>query len=122
MDQLTATSGSDSAPHLLTNKRGAQSPPAGVFTQPCVTQYVLLALEEAVERGLISADEITQEKLENFLSRFGRKFYKLPQTTNRIVLEKKGEKIPESIKSENGTEVGLSRGGDGGVFSLSWNA
>jgi dihydroorotase len=86
-----------------------------------VTQYVLLALEEAVERGLVSSDEITQEKLENFLSRFGRRFYKLPESENRIVLERTGDKIPETIKSQDGsTEVALSRGGDGGVFSLSW--
>lgn len=85
-----------------------------------MTQYVLLALEEAVERGLVSPDDITQERLENFLSRFGRRFYKLPQTGNRILLEKKGEKIPETIKNQDATEIALSRGGDGGVFSLSW--
>lgn len=117
-----STSGSDSAPHLLSAKRG-EKVPAGVFTQPCVTQYVLLALEEAIERGLVSPDDITQEKLENFLSRFGRRFYKLPETGNRIVLERLGEKIPVSIKSQDGiTEVALSRGGDGDVFSLSWKS
>ncbi|RMJ23745.1 dihydroorotase [Aspergillus sp. HF37] len=114
--------GSDSAPHLLPSKR-AEKAPAGVFTQPCVTQYVLLALEEAIERGLVSSDEITQEKVGNFLSRFGRRFYKLPESENRIVLERKGDKIPETIKSQDGsTEVALSRGGDGGVFSLSWKS
>ena len=73
---------------------------------------------------MISADEITQEKLEGFLSRFGRRFYKLPETKNRIVLERKeGEKIPETIRSKDGeTEVALSRGGDGGVFGLRWVA
>lgn len=83
---------------------------------------MLLALEEAVERGLIGADDITQEKLEGFLSKSGRRFYKLPETKNRIVLERKGEKIPETIRSADGTEVALSRGGDQGVFSLSWAA
>lgn len=60
--------------------------------------------------------------MENFLSRFGRRFYKLPETRNRIVLERKGERVPVSIKSEDGTEVALSRGGDGEVFSLSWKS
>lgn len=81
---------------------------------------MLLALEEAVERGLVSSDEISQEKLEDFLSRSGRRFYKLPEAKNRLVLERKGEKIPESIKSADGTEVALSRGGEVSIFSLSF--
>jgi dihydroorotase len=86
-----------------------------------VTQLVLLALEEGVERGVITDDDITQEKLEGFLSRNGRKFYKLPETASKkIVLERKGEKIAESIKSKNGNvEVGISRAGTE-VFSLQW--
>ena len=40
---------------------------------------------------------------------------------NRIVLERKGARIPESIKSEDGSiEVALFRGG-GNVLSLSWD-
>lgn len=119
---LTRISGSDSAPHPRAAKQGGADgtakPPAGVFTQPFVVQYVLLALEEGVERGVITNDDITQEKLENFLSVYGRNFYKLPQTKNRIVLERKGEVIPESVKSEE-VEIACSRGGDQ-VFSLSW--
>ncbi|KAI9163479.1 dihydroorotase [Paramyrothecium foliicola] len=115
--------GSDSAPHPLQSKTSAPEgkAPAGVFTQPCVTQLVLLALEEAVERGVISDDDVTQEKLENFLSRSGRKFYQLGEAANRkIVLERKGEKIAESVKNENGNvEVGISRAGTE-VFSLRW--
>ncbi|CEJ90137.1 Putative Dihydroorotase, homodimeric type [[Torrubiella] hemipterigena] len=113
--------GSDSAPHPLESKTTAEQgkTPAGVFTQPYVTQLVLLALEEAVERGVITDDDITQEKLEGFLSRNGRRFYKLPETApGKIVLERKGEKIATSIKSET-VEVGNSRGGDE-VFTLTW--
>ena len=82
---------------------------------------MLLGLEEAVERGVISDDDITQEKLEGFLSRNGRKFYKLPETSGRkIILERKGEKIPVSTKTEDGAvEVGISRAGVE-TFSLSW--
>jgi dihydroorotase len=119
-------SGSDSAPHPIIAKRGGidgkSKAPAGVFTQPFVSQIVILALEEAIERGVINEEDITQERLEKFLGGFGRQFYKLPDAAKgtRIVLERKGEKIPESIKSEDGSmEVALSRGGDN-VFSLRW--
>ncbi|EGR45517.1 uncharacterized protein TRIREDRAFT_110899 [Trichoderma reesei QM6a] len=115
--------GSDSAPHPLTSKTSAAQgkAPAGVFTQPYVTQLVLLALEEGIERGVISEDDVTQDKIEGFLSRFGRRFYKLPETSgNRIILERKGEKILPSVKSESGeVEVGISRAGTE-VFSLTW--
>ena len=121
---LIPSSGSDSAPHPRLAKQGGAEgtakPPAGVFTQPCVVQYVLLALEEGVERGVIANEDITPEKLANFLSGYGRRFYKLPEATERIVLERKGEVIPESVKSEEGSvEVALSRGGEK-VFSLTW--
>lgn len=116
-------SGSDSAPHPLASKSG-QPVPAGVFTQPFATQLVLRALEDAVERGVVSDDGVTQEKLELFLSRAGRCFYKLPEPEAagaKIVLERKGATIPASIKSGDGSglEVGLSKAG-ASVFSLRW--
>ena len=93
--------------------------PAGVFTQPAATQLVLLALEEAIERGDIKEEDLTQQKLEDFLSRSGRRFYQLPEPSKRkLVLERKGETIPESVKSADGSvEVGISRGGTE-VFSI----
>ncbi|KAK3937217.1 dihydroorotase homodimeric type [Diplogelasinospora grovesii] len=114
--------GSDSAPHPIQTKTEVQpggKAPAGVFTQPYVTQLVLLALEEAVERGVITDEDVMQERLEGFLSRNGRRFYKLPdETQKKIVLERKGETIAQSVKSEDGkVEVGISRGG-AEVFSL----
>ncbi|WJG35169.1 uncharacterized protein FOBCDRAFT_200302 [Fusarium oxysporum Fo47] len=115
--------GSDSAPHPLQSKTSAEQgkAPAGVFTQPYVVQLVLLGLEEAIERGVISEADVTQEILENFLSRNGRRFYKLPDTSGKkIILERKGDKIPTSIKSaDSKTEVGISRHG-AEVFSLTW--
>ncbi|KAI1370926.1 amidohydrolase 2 [Hypoxylon crocopeplum] len=115
--------GSDSAPHPLQSKTSAAQgkAPAGVFTQPFVTQLVLIALEEAIERGVIIAADVTQEKLEGFLSRFGRRFYKLPEVSGeKIVLERKAEKIPPSIASEDGLfEVGISKAGTD-VYSLRW--
>ncbi|KAG9504170.1 hypothetical protein J7337_004136 [Fusarium musae] len=115
--------GSDSAPHPLQSKTSAEQgkAPAGVFTQPYVVQLVLLGLEEAIDRGVISEADVTQEILENFLSRNGRCFYKLPETSGKkIILERKGDKIPTSIKSaDSKTEVGISRHG-AEVFSLTW--
>jgi dihydroorotase len=98
--------------------------PAGVYTQSFATQLVLLALEEATERGLIKEEEVSQERLEQFLSRSGRRFYKLPdpvaEGSPRILLERKVETIPTSIKSTDGTvEIGLSRAA-APVFSLRW--
>lgn len=120
-------SGSDSAPHPLVSKiktQNGQAVPAGVFTQPFASQLVILALEEAIGRGVLEVDEVTQDRLEQFLSRSGRRFYKLPDPAtegqSKIVLERKGETIPTSIKSADGTlEIGLSRS-MAPVFSLSW--
>ena len=89
-----------------------------------ITQLVILALEEAIGRGVLEADEVTQDQLEQFLGRSGRRFYKLPDPATegqpKIVLERKGETIPTSIKSADGTlEVGLSKS-MAPVFSLSW--
>jgi dihydroorotase len=106
----------------LISKQTGEKVPAGVFTQPFCTQLVLLAFEDAITRGVIGEKDITQERLEQFLSRSGRRFYKLPQPddSQKIILERKGEKIPLSISSADGTlEVGLSRATDS-VFSLSW--
>jgi dihydroorotase len=115
----TRFSGSDSAPHSLASKTNVQTP-AGVFTQPFATQLVILALEEAMERGVIEEHDVTQERLELFLSRAGRRFYKLPEQAPKIVLERKGETIPISVKDANGgLEVGLSKAGSP-VFSLHW--
>ena len=94
-----------------------------MFTQPFATQLVILALEEAAKRGAISEDDITQERLEQFLSKSGRRFYKLPDSAagTKIVLERKGEKIPTSIKNPDGSvEIGISRAG-ADVLSLRWD-
>ncbi|KAI1822801.1 dihydroorotase [Xylaria intraflava] len=112
--------GSDSAPHPLINKQG-KPVPAGVFTQPYATQLVLLALEEATEKGIIDEKDVTQENIEGFLSLFGRRFYRLPEPSPlgpRIALKRIGEAIPASIKSADGNlEIGISRS-ETTVFSL----
>ena len=117
-------SGSDSAPHPFAAKRsvdGRNKAPAGVYTQSFVTQYILLALQEAVEGGLIQEDEVTLERLAQFLGGFGRQFYRLPDPSRqRIVLERKLERIPDRIGTDGGpVEVALWRADDP-VFSLRW--
>lgn len=123
---MTCSSGSDSAPHPIIAKRGGKSgtdePAAGVFTQPVATQYVLLALEEAIERGAINEEEVTLERLAQFMGGFGRKFYRLPQAskTTKIHLRKDGTKVPISIKEDStGLEVAISRAGSA-IRSLTW--
>ncbi|OAL26281.1 dihydroorotase, homodimeric type [Fonsecaea nubica] len=107
-------------PHALSSKTQAKPVPAGVFTQPFATQLVLLAFEEAIARGVLSDDQVTQDNLEGFLSRSARRFYKVPDPSGVIVLERKGERVPTSIKTEGGdVEIGLSKAG-AEVFSLSW--
>ncbi|KAI0811612.1 Dihydroorotase [Xylaria sp. FL0064] len=112
--------GSDSAPHPLVNKQG-KPVPAGVFTQPYATQLVLLALEEATEKGIIDEKDVTQEHIAGFLSLNGRRFYKLQEpspTGPRVIMKKTGEMIPPSIRSADGTlEIGISRAG-ATVFSM----
>ena len=119
-------SGSDSAPHPTSAKQlsadGTTKPAAGVYTQSYATQYILLALEDAIDRGIIAEGDVTQERLEKFLSSSGRRFYKLPEAESKIILERKGERIVEIIKNGDGSvEVALSRGG-AEVFSLKWAA
>ena len=116
-------SGSDSAPHSLVSKTNSQAPPAGVFTQIFATQYVLLALEDATRLNVIDPKDVTQERLEQFLSLSGRKFYKLPHdaaSIPKIALTRRGSKIPERISNEDDSlKIGLVRAGNP-ILSLSW--
>lgn len=82
-------------------------------------------MEEAVEEGWVHIDEVTKEALAEFLGKRGRRFYQIesfPQDKEqqRILLWKKGERIPESIKSQDGSieVVPFRRGED--IWSLKW--
>ncbi|KAH9835955.1 Translation factor GUF1, mitochondrial [Teratosphaeria destructans] len=110
--------GTDSAPHPAKVKR-ADRFAAGVFTQPHAVGYVIDALAEGVELGVIKEDEVTQEKLEDFLSNFGRKFYKVEDDRGeRMVLKKPTESVEELLRSVDGEiEVVPFRRG-----KLTWDA
>ncbi|EEA21047.1 dihydroorotase [Talaromyces marneffei ATCC 18224] len=114
--------GSDSAPHPIQSKKGAGATAAGCFTQPYVSQIVIKALEVATEQGWINENELTLEAIEGFLSGFGRKFYKLPaaNSTKKIRLEKKGEKIPDIVRSADGAVEIVPWGRGREVRSLTW--
>ncbi|KAJ2892695.1 putative dihydroorotase [Zalerion maritima] len=121
--------GTDSAPHDISAKKGlggdagttttitttvsmiSTKTAAGVFTQPYAVAYVLTALEEAVERGDIRDEDITQELLEGVLGGFGRNFYGVKdESGEKIVLKKGSEVVMESVKGE-GVQVVPFRSG-----------
>lgn len=114
--------GTDSAPHDISAKKGKGATAAGVFTQPYAVPYVLAALEEAVARGDVAAGQVTQELLEGFLGGFGRRFYGVEAATKeeeRIVVEKRGEVVAESVRGDGGLEVVPFRKGKE-TWSVRW--
>lgn len=83
--------GTDSAPHPLTAKKGGPEGvsgkcSAGVFTQPFATQFVLEAFEGAVEKKLIPKEAVREEILRGFLGEFGRAFYGVDKSNEKIVV------------------------------------
>lgn len=116
--------GSDSAPHPVQSKRGRDGTVAGCFTQPWATALVIDALGEGIDQGWIREEDVTLESIENFLSGYGRAFYKIPRSTEsdgpKIRLERKGEIIPEAVRSQDGSieVVPFRRGQE--TWSLTW--
>ncbi|KAL9097508.1 MAG: hypothetical protein Q9165_000404 [Trypethelium subeluteriae] len=93
--------GSDSAPHPLTAKRGADKIAAGVFTQPYATQVVLDAFEQACQAGILQPEDVTLDSLEKFLSLSGRKFYRVEdERKERIAIYKANETIADILRSD----------------------
>jgi dihydroorotase len=64
--------GTDSAPHPRSSKTVGKGVAAGVFTQPYALQYV----------AQVFSTHGQFEKLRNFVTDFGRSFYKLPPATH----------------------------------------
>lgn len=109
--------GTDSAPHDVSAKMGTKAA-AGVFTQPYACQYVLTALEEAVARGDIKDEEITEEFLRGFLGEWGRKFYGIEKSASKIVLKKEGGLIAQSIDGAGVSVIPFRQGES--TWSLEW--
>lgn len=94
--------GTDSAPHPAISKR-ADKYAAGVFTQPHAVGLVVDALEEGVNLGVLKAKDITKEKLEGFLSGYGRAFYGVTgEKEETIVLRNSGATIEDILRSPDG--------------------
>lgn len=111
--------GSDSAPHDLSAKKGGRGKTAaGVFTQPHVTQLVLGALEQAVEKKVISEDQVTKEILEGFLGGHGRRFYGIDGSKERIVLRRGGAVVQESYTGQGVEVIPFRRGQK--IWSVEW--
>ncbi|KAK9475653.1 hypothetical protein V1514DRAFT_339468 [Lipomyces japonicus] len=81
--------GSDSAPHPIANKQKGQGAAAGVFTQSHSLAYVAEAFDLA---GKL-------DKLQDFVSNFGREFYKITedQPTFQVTLVKEDNIIPNTV-------------------------
>lgn len=95
--------GSDSAPHPAKAKR-TDKIAAGVFTQPHVVGLVVNALEVGVEKGLLKQSDVTVEKLEGFLCKFGRDFYKVKdEKEEKIVLGRAKQTISENLVNGDGS-------------------
>lgn len=111
--------GTDSAPHPAISKRGDKVA-AGVFTQPYAVGLVVDALEQGIQTKVLTAEDVTKEKLEGFLSKFGRDFYRAPSDTRKetIVLSKPGKTIANILRTGDGSiEVVPFRRG-----KLTWGA
>lgn len=95
--------GTDSAPHPALSKRGDKVA-AGVFTQPHAVGLVVNALELGVELGVLEVEDVTQPKLEGFLSSFGRSFYRVTdEKKERITLGRASKSIEDILRNESGT-------------------
>ena len=98
---------------------------AGCFTQAWVCQLVIGALEEAVSNGWLQAEEVTPSALEGFLTTYGRAFYRIAGSTSateKIVLEKEGEVIPQTIRNDDGSVVVVPFRSGEHVWSLRWKS
>jgi len=114
--------GSDSAPHTVAAKERRGAPAAGCFTQGWASQLVLDALELAVAKGMVPEEAVTRDVLEGFLGGFGRAFYKLGPTPQRIVLRKGGERVVRVVGTEEaGVLIAPFRAGEE-TWSVQWKA
>ena len=97
--------GTDSAPHKKSEKESSCGC-AGIYS-------ALNAMEIYAE---IFDRNNAIEKLENFSSKFGADFYRLSQNKNKIKLVKSSNKVPNSIKIDNGEVIPLLAGQE-----INWN-
>jgi dihydroorotase len=78
--------GTDSAPHIRAQKESACGC-AGIYSAHAAMAFY----------AQVFAAANALDKLENFASRFGAEFYRLPQNTHRIVLQQSPWQIPKTL-------------------------
>lgn len=123
--------GSDSAPHLLSAKKGltdgglgAGKCAAGVFTQPHAVAFVLEAIEQAVQAGLLSKEAITDDIVRCFLGGYGRQFYGVGEAKQKIKIIGKGGNVQnvkigsDEVDGMNSTVVTFRSGKD--IYGVHW--
>jgi len=96
--------GTDSAPHSIESKQSACGC-AGVFNAP----YAIESYAEVFE------EEDALDKLEGFASLFGPQFYGLAANSQKIILERSGVEVPETLDIMD-TQIVPFHGGE----TLSW--
>ena len=93
--------GTDSAPHARSAKE-AECGCAGIYTAHAAIELYAIVFEEA---GAL-------DKLEDFASRFGPRFYGLPENSDKIALVRESWTVPQSIPLGDETLVPLRAGED----------
>lgn len=91
--------GTDSAPHAARLKAHAAAC-AGCYTAPHAIELYAMAFDAA---GAL-------DRLEGFASRFGPAFYGLPVNRDRLVLERREWRLPETLPFGDDTIVALAAG------------
>ena len=104
--------------HDVSAKKGKGNALPGIFTQAYACQYVLSALEEAIERGDIKEEVVTEDLLRGFLGEWGRRFYGVDNSTRKILLTKGNETIVEAFKGPDVEIVPFKKGEI--TWSLRW--
>lgn len=104
--------------HDISAKKGPGNTAAGVFTQPFAVGYVLTALDEALARGDVATDAVTDAALAGFLSGYGRQFYGVPAATGQIRVRRGAATVPASFKGA-AAEVVPFRAGEG-MWGVEW--
>ena len=116
--------GTDSAPHLLSAKRGGDHGTgkcaAGVFTQPYATQLVLEAFKSAVGKRILKAEDVSEGVIRGFLGEFGRAFYRENLSEKQIRISAGEERVMAALEvSANGEKIVPFRRQEP-VYSLEW--
>jgi len=93
--------GTDSAPHARSAKE-TECGCAGIYTAHAGIELYAIVFEEA---GAL-------DKLEDFASRYGPRFYGLPENTDKITLVRESWTVPQSVPLGEETLVPLRAGED----------